>query len=104
MYKSLPKVNKSTYLLSKINNLVLMDNMDKNRMFFKLVWGIALIVTGTVMFSTIPYKMQQINELEPYSRGMGFFLRFSFYLISVILAGSGLKIIFQNIKRSEENK
>ncbi len=78
--------------------------MNKNRSFLKIIWGITLNITGIVMFVTIPQKMQQINELEPYSKGMGQFLRFSFYLISIILIGGGLKIIFQNIKRSGKNE
>ena len=63
-----------------------------------LILGIVFTLTGLMMFFSIPAKMQEIETLKQYSSGMNGFLRISFYIISILLTGGGLRKLFLNVK------
>lgn len=77
--------------------------MSEDKSFPNLAWGIVLTMTGLMMFFSIPGKMQEIQEIKQYSSGMNGFLRISFYLISIILTGGGLKKIFTHFQSGKED-
>ena len=57
----------------------------------KKVWGLLLLVTGFVMFVTIPSKVRQIQEIRDLSSGSLLMLKGCFYIISVLLIGGGFQ-------------
>ena len=63
-----------------------------------LILGIVFTLTGVMMFFSIPAKMQEIETLKQYSSGMNGFLRISFYIISILLTGGGLRKLVLNLK------
>jgi len=65
--------------------------MEKNNIIIQLIWGIALASVGLIMFIKIPAKMAEIEQ--QFSSGI-LFLRFSLYLISILLMGGGAKKIY----------
>ncbi|MBT3311901.1 MAG: hypothetical protein HN931_05250 [Desulfobacterales bacterium] len=72
--------------------------MDNNNRSVQLVWGIAILVVGLMMFLNIPAKMNQIsNQLQGLSSSKLNLIRFSFYMISTILIGGGTKKLYKNI-------
>ncbi len=72
--------------------------MTDRKSNIQLVWGIALLVAGIGVFYRIPQIMPKIESIEQFS-AVSFFIRFSFYLIGIILAGGGIKKIYNNFKR-----
>ncbi|MBU0995881.1 MAG: hypothetical protein KJ737_25580 [Proteobacteria bacterium] len=77
--------------------------MSEGKSFPHLAWGIVLTMTGLMMFFSIPGKMQDIQAIKQYSSGMNVFLRVSFYLISILLTGGGLKKVFTHFKSGRED-
>jgi len=71
--------------------------MADNRSVFQLVWGVALVLAGGGVFYRIPQVMPEIAEIEYFS-GATWLIRFSFYLIGVMLIGGGARKIYENIK------
>jgi len=67
--------------------------MIRNKEVFQIIWGILLITAGIGLFFNIPQKMIAIAKTGCVSSGM-FFIRFSFYLISILLIGGGSKKIY----------
>ncbi|MBU0987733.1 MAG: hypothetical protein KKH68_10835 [Proteobacteria bacterium] len=59
------------------------------------MWGVALFLAGVGVFFRIPQVMPKIEKIEQFSSVM-FFVRFSFYLIAVLLVGGGTKKIYDN--------
>jgi len=59
----------------------------------QLIWGIALISTGIMMFIYIPQKLDEIRQ--HFSSGI-FFLRFCLYMISILLMIGGGKKIYNH--------
>jgi hypothetical protein len=65
-----------------------MDNKNKAQ----LIWGIALILMGVGVFFRVPVVIEKMSDTVNFNSGLYFF-RFSFYLISFILIGGGVKKI-----------
>ena len=63
----------------------------------KIIWGVALVLVGLCVFLAIPQKMIEIEKAGYFNSSM-FFVRFSFYLISVLLIGGGCKKIYDNCR------
>jgi choline-glycine betaine transporter len=74
--------------------------MNKNNII-QFVWGIALTLVGLIMLIRIPARMAEI-ELQ-FSSGISF-LRFSLYLISILLMGGGAKKIHSTYVQFEKDK
>jgi Ni,Fe-hydrogenase I cytochrome b subunit len=68
---------------------------DKNKVVVQLIWGIALTLAGIGVFIRIPQVMPRIEEIEQFASVM-FFIRFSLYLLGMLLIGGGLKKIYIN--------
>ncbi len=69
----------------------------------QVVWGIALMVMGVMVFFRIPEVMSDIETIETFSSSTGF-IRFSFYFMAVMLtAGGGKKLINQFGKQHRGN-
>ena len=65
--------------------------MDKKNKV-QLIWGIALILMGIGVFFRVPVVIEKLSDSVELNSGL-YFLRFSFYLIAVILIGGGVKKI-----------
>jgi len=63
--------------------------MDKNKSFFQLIWGVALLLAGIGIFFRIPHIMPKVKQFS----SMSFFISFCFYLIGILLVGGGFKKI-----------
>ena len=70
----------------------------KNKPVIQVIYGIALTLAGIGVFYRIPQVMPRIEELQQFSSVIGF-IRFSFYLMGVLLIGGGLKKIYVNYKK-----
>ncbi len=68
---------------------------DKNNVVVQIIWGIALTLAGIGVFFRIPEVMPRIEQIKQFASVM-FFIRFSFYLLGMILIGGGLKKIYIN--------
>jgi len=68
---------------------------DKNKVVVQIIWGIALTLAGIGVFVRIPQVMPRIERIEQFASVM-FFIRFSFYLLGMLLVGGGLKKIYIN--------
>jgi len=64
----------------------------------QIVWGAALLLAGIGVFYRIPGVMPMISEFEkdPFKTG---FIKFSFYIVGVILIGGGIKKIIAFYKQ-----
>jgi len=71
--------------------------MSDNKAIIQIVWGLVLSVMGLGVFFTIPQKMVEIEKSGFFSSNL-FFIRFSFYLIGILLLGGGIKKIFKNCR------
>ena len=74
------------------------DSMFKNKPVIQVIYGIALTLAGIGVFYRIPQVMPRIEQLQQFSSVIGF-IRFSFYLMGVLLIGGGLKKITVNYKK-----
>jgi len=68
---------------------------DKNNVVVQIIWGIALTLAGIGVFFRIPEVMPRIEQIKQFASVM-FFIRFSFYLLGMLLIGGGLKKIYIN--------
>jgi uncharacterized membrane protein HdeD (DUF308 family) len=68
---------------------------DPSKSIVQLIWGVALCLAGIGVFFRIPQVMPQIEKIEYFSSVM-FFIRFSFYLIGILLVAGGIKKIYHN--------
>ena len=71
---------------------------SKKMPVFQVIYGIVLTLAGIGVFYRIPQVMPKIEQMHQFSSVMGF-IRFSFYLLGVLLIGSGLKKVYENYKR-----
>ncbi len=72
--------------------------VDKSKLIFHIIYGIVLTLVGIGVFYRIPQVMPRIEQIKQFSSVM-FFIRFSFYLLGVLLIGGGLKKIYENFQK-----
>ena len=72
--------------------------MDKNNIFFQIVWGIILILAGVGVFFRIPQVMPKIKTIEHFASVIGF-IYFCFYLLGFLLIIGGARKISVNYKK-----
>ena len=73
------------------------DSVGKNKPVIQLIYGIALTLAGIGVIYRIPQVMPRVEQIQQFSSVIGF-IRFSFYLMGVLLVGGGLKKILGIIK------
>ena len=71
--------------------------VDKNKIYFQLIWGILLLLAGVGVFFRIPQVMPQIKTIETFASIIGF-IYFCFYLLGFLLILGGAKKIYANLK------
>ena len=71
--------------------------VDKNKIYFQLIWGILLLLAGVGVFFRIPQVMPQIKTIETFASIIGF-IYFCFYLLGFLLILGGGKKIYANLK------
>ena len=64
----------------------------ENKKKVQLIWGTALVLMGIGVFFRIPVVVERMSDSFELDSGL-YFLRFSFYLIAIILIGGGIKKI-----------
>jgi len=74
------------------------DATGKNKTVIQLIYGIALTLAGLGVIYRIPQVMPRVEQMQQFSSVIGF-IRFSFYLMGVLLIGGGLKKIYGNYKK-----
>jgi hypothetical protein len=72
--------------------------MDKNKIYFQIVWGILLVLAGAGVYFRIPQVMPKIKTIEYFASVIGF-VYFCFYLLGFLLILGGTKKIFANYKK-----
>jgi len=86
-------------------NRMFNESLDKNRIYFQVVWGILLVLAGVGVFFRIPQVMPKIKTIESFASAIGF-VYFCFYLLGFLLIlGGGRKIYanYKNLKRQDTN-
>jgi len=74
--------------------------MSDEKSNFQIVWGIALVSMGVMVFFRIPQVMPRIEQIETFSSSIGF-IKFCFYFMAVMLvAGGGKKLYRQFTEQS----
>jgi len=71
----------------------------KNKTFFQMIWGVALVLAGIGVFFRIPQVMPKIEQIEQFSSS-AIFIRFCFYFLGTLLVGGGSKKIYDNYPRT----
>lgn len=66
--------------------------MTKEKIITQIAWGVALVIMGIGLFFRIPQVMPRIEQIEYFSSVI-WFIKFSFYLIGILLIGGGVKKI-----------
>jgi hypothetical protein len=69
--------------------------MTEKKNVGQIIWGFALFFAGLGVFFRIPQVMPQVEEIEYFTPIMGF-VRFSFYLVGILLVGGGAKKIYDH--------
>ncbi len=64
--------------------------MTKEKILYHTVWGALLVIMGIGVFFRIPQVMPRIEQIEYFS-SIIWFVKFSFYLIGMLLIGGGIK-------------
>jgi hypothetical protein len=77
--------------------------MDKNKIYFQLIWGILLLLAGVGVFFRIPQVMPQIKTIETFASIIGF-IYFCFYLLGFLLILGGTKKIYANLKELKKKE
>ncbi len=72
--------------------------MDKNNIYFQIVWGILLVLAGVGVFFRIPQVMPKIKTIEYFASVIGF-VYFCFYLLGFLLILGGTRKIYTNYKK-----
>ena len=67
--------------------------MDKKKI--QIIWGAVLLLAGLGVFYRIPQVMPKIAEIASF-QGLLPFIKFSFYLLGVLLIFGGGKKIYDN--------
>ncbi len=79
-----------------------MTGPDKdNKSPMQLIWGVALLFMGLGVFLRIPQVMPKIQEIGHYASAMPY-IRFSFYLLGILLVGGGIKKILGNYQQKNK--
>ncbi|MGA9178091.1 MAG: hypothetical protein WBZ05_12690 [Desulfobacterales bacterium] len=74
------------------------NTTGKNKPVIQVIYGIALTLAGIGVIYRIPQVMPRVEQIQQFSSVIGF-IRFSFYLMGVLLIGGGLKKIYGNYKK-----
>ena len=75
--------------------------MSDKKSNFQVVWGIALVMMGIMVFFRIPQVMPEIEQIGTFSSSIGF-IKFCFYFMAVMLiAGGGKKLYRQFIDQKK---
>ena len=78
--------------------------MSDKKSNFQVVWGIALVLMGVMVFFRIPQVMPKIEQIETFSSSIGF-IKFCFYFMAVMLvAGGGKKLYRQFVDQKKATK
>jgi hypothetical protein len=72
--------------------------MDKNKIYFQVVWGFLLVLAGVGVFFRIPQVMPKVRTIESFASAIGF-VYFCFYLLGFLLILGGVRKIFANYKK-----
>ncbi len=72
--------------------------MDKNKIYFQLVWGALLTLAGIGVFFRIPQVMPKIKTIEYFSSAI-WFIYICFYLLGCLLILGGGKKIYENYRK-----
>lgn len=75
--------------------------LDKKKIIFNIIYGIAMVSMGVMMFVTIPSKMAELEKVQ--SAPVMYFARFSLYFASVVLFFGGMKKFIGNYRRLSDN-
>ncbi len=72
--------------------------MKNQKQITDLIWGVLLTLAGVGVFIRVSFVMPQIIKISSFDSNSSWFIRFSFYLIGIILIGGGIRKIFLNAK------
>lgn len=78
------------------------NTMTKEKLLYQTVWGALLVIMGIGVFFRIPQVMPRIEQIE-YFASIIWFVRFSFYLIGILLIGGGIKKLILCYRRFTDN-
>jgi len=68
--------------------------MSDKKSNFQIVWGIALVMMGIMVFFRIPQVIPEIEQIGTFSSSIGF-IKFCFYFMAVMLVAGGGKKLYR---------
>lgn len=80
--------------------------MDKNKIYFQLVWGGLLVLAGIGVFFRIPQVMPKIKTIEYFSSAIWFIYTCLYLLGFLLILGGGRKIYenYRKLKGDDDGK
>ena len=76
-----------------------MANKNHN---IQVVWGIALVLMGIMVFFRIPQIIPEIEQIETFSSSIGF-IRFCFYFMAAMLTAGGGQKLYRGFKTASHD-
>ena len=78
--------------------------MSDKKSNVQVVWGIALVMMGVMVFFRIPQVIPEIEQIGTFSSSIGF-IKFCFYFMAVMLvAGGGKKLYRKLLDQAKETE
>ena len=78
--------------------MIIENSVDKNKIYFQIVWGILLVLAGVGVFFRIPQVMPKVKTIEYFASVIGF-VYFCFYLLGFLLILGGARKTYANYKK-----
>jgi hypothetical protein len=72
---------------------------DSSNSVLQLIWGIALVLAGVGVFVRIPQVMPRVEEIG-FFEGSPWIVRFSFYILGILLIGGGAQKLVRHFRSS----
>ena len=79
------------------------DTVTKNKSIFQILWGVALVLAGIGIFYRIPEVMLKVEKIEQFTASL-FIVRFCFYILGILLIGSGIKKIYKSFQKHNADR
>ena len=77
------------------------ETAPHHKITVQIIWGIALVLAGIGVFYRIPEVMLRIEKIDQFASGT-FFMRFSFYILGILLIGGGSKKVYENLYKTRK--
>ena len=75
--------------------------MHQHKSNVQLIWGLALLCVGIMVFFRIPQVMPRIEQIEHYARVLPY-IKFCLYLMGAFLTAGGAMKLYSHYRSDDE--